>query len=125
MEIELLQHTTRSYREICMLQEPLTYAQKALDIYERLHGDADHADTVQCIKSYAVGLGRTGRDNEAVPLYKRALDMCERLHGDTDHPDTVDCMSTCAVCLSRIGMDNESLLCMERLNKMHKRFGDI
>ena len=121
VEIKLLQHTTRSYREICMFQESITHAQKALDMCERLHGDADHPDTVQCIKNYAVGLERTGRDNEAVPLYKKALDMCARLHGDADHPDTVQCIKSYSAGLDRTGRINEAVPLYKRALDMCER----
>ena len=76
---------------------------------ERLHGGADHPDLVACLKSYAVGLSRTGRDSEAMPFQMRALEMCERLHGGADHPDLVACLKSYAVGLSRTGRDSEAI----------------
>ena len=121
VELKLLGHMSRAYREISMFRESLSYCQRALEMCERLHGDADHPDLVSCISNYAVGLGKTGRINEALPVYKRALEMCERQHGDADHPDLVSCLKDYADGLSRVGREKEALPFRKRALEMCER----
>ena len=101
VELKLVKCISRAYDEICMFSESLTYDQRALEMCERLHGGADHPDLVKCIREYAVGLSKTGRDRDAQPFYLPALKMCERLHGGADHPDLVECIREYAVGLSK------------------------
>ncbi len=121
VELGLLKQMSRAYQEICMFGESLLYSQKALEMCERLHGDADHPELVDCIKRYAIGLDRTGRINEALPVRKRALDMCERLHGDADHPELVDCIKRYAIGLDRTGRIDEALPVYRRALDMCER----
>ena len=108
-QFKLFGHMSRAYEGMCMFRKSLSYAQKALEICEHFHGDADHLELVECIKSYAVGLSRTGRDNDALPLFKRSLEMCERLHGDGDSPELVHYIKSYAAGLERTGRVNDAL----------------
>ena len=121
VHLHLITCMSAAYGEICMFRELLRYSQRALEMCERLHGGADHPDLVECIKNYSIGLERTGRENEALPLRKRALDMCERLHGDADHPDLVECIKNYSIGLSRTGRDNEALPLYKRALDMCER----
>ena len=121
VELKLVKHIAKAYLEMCMFRESLPFYQSALEMCERLHGDADHPDLVECIRHYAIGLSRSGRDNEALPLCKNALEMCERLHGDADHPDLVQCIRNYAAGLSRTGRDNEALPLYKRALEMCER----
>ena len=121
VQLNLLEYISTAYTEMCMFGESLSHSQRALEMCERLHGDADHPDLVGCIKNYSVGLSRAGRDNEALPLDKRALDMCERLHGDADHSDIVNCITNYSVGLSKAGRDNEALPLYEKALDMCER----
>ena len=120
-ETKLVKYMADAYRKMCMFRESLSYIRRALEMYERLHGDADHPDLASCIMSYAIGLVRTGRDNEALPVYKRALEMYERLHGDADHPDLAFCIMSYAIGLVRTGRDNEALPVYKRALEMYER----
>ena len=91
---------------------------------ERLHGDADHPDFLYCVRSYAIGLERMGRFDEALPVYKRALEMCERLHGDADHPDFLYCVRSYAIGLERMGRVDEAFVYHERAKVMYERLGN-
>ena len=121
VELKLLEHMAKAYSEMCMFREALTYYQKALEMCERLHAGADHPDLVDCIREYAVGLSKNGRDNEAMPFRLRALEMCERLHAGADHPDLVDCIIEYAVGLSKNGRDNEAMPFLLRALEMCER----
>ena len=120
-EMKLVEHMARAYGKMCMFRESLSYYRRALEMCERLHGDADHRDLVECIRSYAIGLQRTGRDDEALPVFERALEMCERLHGDADHPYLILCIRSYAVGLERTGRHDEALPVFERALEMCER----
>ena len=124
MEFKLIKHISTAYGKMCMFRESLLYTQRAFKICERLHGEADHSGLVDCIKNCAIGLARTGRDNEALPLYKRALEMCKRLHGDTDHPDLVACIKSYSIGLAKAGRDAEALSYSKRAMEMLERLGN-
>ena len=123
VELKLVKHIAKAYLEICMFRESLHYYQSALEMCERLHGGADHPDLVLCIRNYAVGLTKTGRDSEAQPFRLRALEMCERLHGGADHPDLVECYREYAVGLTKTGRDSKAqpfyLKALEMCERLH------
>ena len=121
VELELLGHMARAYREISMFQESLSYCQRALEMRERLHGDADHPDLAYSINNYAVGLDKVGRINEALPVCKRALEMRERLYGDADHPNLAYSINSYAVGLDKVGRINEALPVYKRALEMRER----
>ena len=120
-EIRLLEDMARAYAEMCMFRESLSYSRRTLDMYERLHGDADHPDLARSISNYAFGLDSVGRVNEALPFYKKALDMRERLHGDADHPDLVISISNYASGLDSVGRVNEALPFYKKALDMRER----
>ncbi len=120
-KLELFGHMSRAYNEMCMFRKSLSYAQRALEMCKHLYGDRDNPEHVLCIKIYAVRLERTGRVNEALPLYEKAFEMCERLHGDADHPELIECINRYAVGLGRSGRDNESLLLRKKALDMCER----
>ena len=121
VELKLLGHMSRAYREISMFRESLSYCQRALEMRERLYGDADHPNLAYSINNYAVGLEKVGRINEALPVYKRTLEMRERLYGDSDHPDLALGISNYAVGLSNVGRENEALPFRKRALEMRER----
>ena len=120
-EIRLLEDMARAYTEMCMFGESVSYSRRVLDMYERLHGDADHPDLACCISNYAIGLDGVGRVNEALPFRKRAIDMYERLHGDADHPDLARCISNYGIGLDSVGRVNEALSYHKRALDMYER----
>ena len=121
VELELLDRMSQAYREICMFQKSIFYTQKALEMSERLFGDANDPSLVIRIGNYALVLKDAGRINEALALYKRALEMCEHLHGDADHPDLVANIGNYALGLDKAGRNNEALTLNKRALEMCER----
>ena len=121
VELELLKHMSKGYKEICMSRESISYAQRALEISERLHGDADHPSLERCNNNYALSLQDAGRIDEALPLFKRTLEMCERRHGGADHSDVVIYIGNYALCLQDAGRIDEALQLYKRALEMSER----
>ena len=121
VQLTLLGYMSTAYREMCMFRESLLHCERALEVCKRLHGKTDHPDLVHCIREYAVGLSKTGRDSEALTFHLRALDMCERLYGDADHADLVHCIREYAVGLSKTGRDSDALTFRKKALDMCER----
>ena len=120
-EMILVEYMVLAYGEMCLFRESLTYSRRTLDMYERLHGDADNLDLAFCISKYAVGLDRAGRVSEALPVHKKALDMYERLHSNTDHPNLARSISSYAVGLNYMGRIDEALPLHKKALDMYER----
>src|SRR5262245_32634562 len=88
-------------RDAGKYDEALPFAERALEIRERLLG-IEHRDVAAAINSLAGIYTGKGEYVKAEPLYKRALDIREKGLGK-DHPDTAESLNNLAALYSEQG----------------------
>jgi tetratricopeptide (TPR) repeat protein len=94
---------------------------EALDISEKLAGNADDVGVATVMSNYANCLHRLNRNDDAYPLAKSAMEMRQRLAKGQDDADLAWSMNSVAQCLEGLDRSVEALPLYQSALKMRQR----